>query len=163
MVNPIELSLFERLELCLVDRDRALGLSPLVAFSESPALRHVRLINTFIREAILPWEQLTSFHGEGLSVDHCLELLHLTLRLVNCVFTGHKGEWDDGLQVLNPTPPLTPISTIFDYLRAIYSKRIVLPHSPSFDETRFNCYANFEWEQRPPRPEFLYPLPMLVA
>ncbi|KAJ7920823.1 hypothetical protein B0H13DRAFT_1986350 [Mycena leptocephala] len=77
------------------------------AFSEAPRLRdlEVTIINTSARalsSTNFPWSHLTTFRGDGLSVEDCFKVFQFAPHLEACTFSGWFGA-DDGL----PTAPLT--------------------------------------------------------
>ncbi|KAJ7043824.1 hypothetical protein C8F04DRAFT_679310 [Mycena alexandri] len=116
---------WETVKIDLMDRDVALlnqvkGSLPLLhklhvsiygvsvgdAFGDAPGLRNLTLTvfdtgTHAISTANFPWEQLTTFTGDGLSVEDCFNVLRFAPHLNNCTFSGWFGI-DDGL----PSIPL---------------------------------------------------------
>ncbi|KAJ7725344.1 hypothetical protein B0H16DRAFT_1782080 [Mycena metata] len=71
------------------------------AFGDAPRLRNLTLtiLDTgayTISATHFPWEQLTTFNGDGLSVEGCFNVLRLASQLSSCTFSGWFGI-DDGL------------------------------------------------------------------
>ncbi|KAJ7450370.1 hypothetical protein FB451DRAFT_1527490 [Mycena latifolia] len=62
--------------------------NPIQIFATAPQLRAVHLrYNANPATTWLPWEQLTTFTGDGFTIDDCLDVLHLTPSLIDCTFT----------------------------------------------------------------------------
>ncbi|KAJ6465921.1 hypothetical protein C8R47DRAFT_45112 [Mycena vitilis] len=66
------------------------------AFQDAPKLRNVALTSLPSTLILLPWTQLTDFRGAQLKAKDCLHILQSAISLVNCTFSGVKGNVDNG-------------------------------------------------------------------
>ncbi|KAF8173772.1 hypothetical protein K438DRAFT_2050572 [Mycena galopus ATCC 62051] len=81
---------------------RARGFDKVVtAFEIAPSLRRVILDGLTPALILLPWTQLTYFSGEGFTGADCLQVLRLTVSLVECKLAG-IGVGIDGTELLPP-------------------------------------------------------------
>ncbi|KAJ7250253.1 hypothetical protein C8J57DRAFT_1723573 [Mycena rebaudengoi] len=85
---------------------------PLTAFETAPKLRAVGLLNFSLSFINLPWNQLTSFVGEKLSLSDCTRILGMTPLLVDCILTDVNN--DDATNITTPPPLLHLKSLVLD-------------------------------------------------